>query len=195
MELTDRREIIFAPGEETFGLRIFREEWHREPGGPAVVYWKYGLPDGVQVLGLTTDGKVIAIEEDRPGVGHGYPHLIGETMEPGEVGAGGALIAARRGLHEETGYAAESLDYLSAILENSAKSRCAVYFVLARGCRKIGEPEAGIAVRLFSPGEFWRLTLDYFASCETSPHGGGNTLKLMVLAYHRLGLIHLKEVM
>lgn len=192
MERLSRREIDFAPGERTYGLRVFVEEWCTADG-KVKKYWKYGLLDGVQVLGLTEDGKIIAVEEFQPGVGSRYLHLIGETLEEEEhaLGIPGAIAAAGRGLREETGYETDSLEYLSAIAENSSKSDRLIHFVIAHGCRRGGKGEADIHVRLVEPSVLWRSMMVYFME-RLPKHGGGNSLKLMALAFERLGFITIK---
>ncbi len=192
MRRMSRREVVFAAGENTYGLKVFVEEW-RTGSGKAKTYWKYGLPDGVQVFGITEDDKIIAVEEFQPGVGSRYLHLIGETLEEVEQAQGvpGAITAAGRGLREEAGFEADSLEYLSAIAENSSKSDRLIHFVIAHGCRRTGEGEAGIHVRLVEPFELWRSMMAYFME-RLPAHGGGNSLKLMALAFDHLGLVTIK---
>lgn len=182
-ERLQRREIVFAPGENTFGLRVFAEVWWDTSSGKQRTYWKYGLPDGVQVLGLTEAGEVIAVEEFQSGVGETYLHLVGETIKTGED----PETAAFRGLREETGYEAGLLELLSVVLENSAKSDRRVWYFLARDCRQGAEGEAGIRVRLLPPVEFWASLLRYFLEQPETRHGAGNSLKAATLAFHKLG--------
>lgn len=100
--------------------------------------------DGVQVLGLTTENKVIAITEK------GYTHLVGGYIEPGER----SEQAARRELLEETGYNTHNLKLLSSIYHDSAGSDRAVWLYLATGCYRTGDSEEGINVILMEPSEF-----------------------------------------
>lgn len=192
--LKECREVIFAPGENTYGLKIFVESWSDTDKGTAEKYWKYDLPDGVQVMGFTQDGKVIAIEEFQPGVGVPYLHLVGETLQKHERPPSESFILAEaaRGLLEETGYEAASLVLLSSVLENSSKSNRLIYLVLARGCQKIKEGEKEINVRTYDPVDFWGMMLDYFHEAPDTPHGAGNTLKLMTLALDFFGLLKME---
>lgn len=186
-KLLSREEVPFAPpSENTFGLSIVKEVWETERGQRA--YWKYSLPNTVQIFGVTAAGEVIAVSEFQPGVGADYLHLPGETMEQGET----PLPAAVRGLLEETGYAAGSAKLLSSILENSGRSDRLVHIVLATACKKSErEGEREIKVVLLRPGEFWNRLLQYFASNPDCKHGGGNTLKAAALAFQELGFLRL----
>lgn len=184
-----RGAVLLASTKETFNLGVNWELWRDSETGKEKVYVKYTLPDVVQVMGVTPDGKIIAIREFQPGVGADYLHLVGETLEPNE----GPLAAASRGLLEETGYQARSLGRLSAILENSGRSDRKVYLVLATDCEKVAEGEKGIKVELFSPSEFWRIMRNYFLYNPQLPHGGGNTLKLMALAYDQMGWLNVQK--
>src|SRR3989338_4962615 len=103
------------------------------------------------------------------------------------------LAEARRGLREETGYEGSHYMLLSSILENTGKSDRLIYFVLATGCRKLARCEAEIKVRLMAPRAFWGAMMAYFTTNRGAIHGGGNTLKLMALAYDALGLLTIKE--
>lgn len=182
--LTTTELPFVAAGTKTYGFKIEAEVWEMDDESQET-YYMYCLPDGVQVVALTPEKKVIAITEWQPGVGAAYTHVIGETMKKKET----PLEAARRGLREETGYESDELIIMSAVLENSAKSRRSIHLILALNCVKKGEGEASIKVQLFSPADFWAKMMDYFSDNREVPHGGGNTLKAITLAYHHLGLL------
>jgi ADP-ribose pyrophosphatase YjhB (NUDIX family) len=183
--LLSRETIPFTEkSENTFGLEIVRESW--ETGNEKRVYWKYALPDAVQIFALTTKKKVIAISEFQPGVGTDYVHLPGETMEEGES----PLQTADRGLLEETGYHAGSMKLMSSILENSGRSDRLIHMVLAFDCYQTENGgEQGISTTLLDPQDFWEQLMEYFSKNPEGRHGGGNTLKVAVLALHELQLL------
>ncbi len=189
--LAEKREIDFAPGENTWGLRIFKEIWKDNKTGKESLYWKYGLPDGVQVFALTKNCDVIAITEERNDMI--YTHCVGETMEEYELPATpeSILKTANRGLLEETGYQAGSLEILCSILENSGKSERLIHHVLAQDCVPAGVPKKHIhiQVNLYEPFWFWTLLLEYLLADPFSKHAGGNTLQAATLAFHKLGLL------
>ena len=187
-QLTDVRDINFSNGEKTYGLRIIRKEYTND-SGKRDVFWQYGLPDGIQVMGMTEDGQVIAISEWQPGTEKPYVHLVGGTVEKGED----PFDAAMREFLEETGYRVGNLELLSAILENSGKSDRLIWCFLARDCMKVEDGEGEIETRLFKPMHLWKDLMDYFMRNPTEKHGAGNSLKTMVLAYAKLGLHNCME--
>lgn len=178
--------VDFAPGENTYGLKIFKETWLNIAKRQEEVHWKYGLPDGVQVMGFTPDKKVVAIEELYFEKGTKL-HLIGGTIEKYEP----AQCTARRELLEETGYESEVWIPLSIILENSKKSNRRIHFYLALDCRKVQEGESDIKTVLMNPKDFWCKLMDYFKENPEEEKVAGNSLKLMALAYAHLGLIQI----
>ena len=181
--MKSREEVKFAgPEEPTYGLKIFKEVW-QDSDGKEKTYWKYGLPDSVQVFALTKDNKVIGIHEFQPGVGTSYSHIPGETMEEGE----NSIETAGRGLIEETGYKAGKLEQLSSILENSGRSDRLIHIILATECEKIGEGEKDVKLELESIPDFWKKLMSHFN--EEGRLGGGNTLKAAVLALNKIGFL------
>jgi ADP-ribose pyrophosphatase YjhB (NUDIX family) len=181
--LLSSTSLPFVPaGTKTYGFSIKADVWIMDDGSQET-YYKYCMPDGVQVVAITPDNQIIAITEWQPNVGIEYTHVIGETMKKKET----SLEAARRGLLEETGYESDELIELCAVLENSGKSDRLIHLVLARNCVKTGAGETGITVKLFSPADFWEAMMNYFFVNPESPHGGGNTLKAIALAYQQLG--------
>lgn len=134
--------------------------------------------DGVQVLGFTEDGKVIAIIEK------GYTHLVGGYIEPGED----PVVAARRELLEETGYEAGPLEFIAAIKQDSGGSERAIWLYIARDCSVVRNGEADIGVTLMSPFEFWKLITSYIFTDPGTKRNGLMSLALAALAFQKLGM-------
>lgn len=175
----------FAPaGTKTYGFEVVQEVW--DVNGEKKVYWKYRLPNMVQIVPLTPDGQIIGISEWQPNVGADYLHLPGETFDEDETNP---LVVAERGLLEETGYESKRIILLSTILENSGRSDRLIHICLARECAKKTDCEKGIKAKLFSPQAFWQEMMQYFFANAGTKHGGGNTLKAITLAYQHLGLL------
>ncbi len=204
-ELKDRREIDFAPGENTFGLKVIREVWER--GGEEEIYWQYDLPDGVVVLALTRDRKVVGIKKWRPGVGE-YIQIPAETVEGEDLvqfrdaldhkdakafEAVACRIAAEC-LLDETGYAAGRVRLITTISQHSGKTRMVHAFCLAEDCIRQAKPqEEGIEqVLLLDPPEAWRTLTAYLASDPSAPHGAKNSLVAVSLGFDDLGLVQIK---
>lgn len=182
MKLIEKREIDFAPSEDTWGLKIYRERWQTQSGREKV-YWKYDLPDTVVVAPFTSDGKIISIEEFQPGVGGIYPHLVGGTIEDNES----PLVTANRELAEETGYLAGKLSLLSVFAHDSGRSERRVHLYLATNCEKAGNGEEWITVNVTTPAKFWDKLMAYLMERPEKVHGGANSLKAISLAFHALG--------
>ncbi len=178
----------FAPaGTETYGFQVVQEVW--DVDGKKKIYWKYRLPNMVQIVPLTPEGQIIGISEWQPNVGADYLHLPGETFDEGETDP---LVVAKRGLLEETGYMSTEITLLSTILENSGRSDRLIHVCLACHCVKKGDCEKGIKAKLFSPKAFWEEMTQYFFASAGTKHGGGNTLKAITLAYQHLGILTIK---
>lgn len=111
----------------------------------------YRLPDGrttrwdvlaggrtVAVLAIAESGEVVLARQFRPGPNLVLDELPGGMVDPGEE----VLAAARRELREETGYEAAEVEVVarSWLAGFSTIERFAV---LARRCRRVGQPMAG----------------------------------------------------
>lgn len=182
--LMDRQVVFPPPDLKTYGLKVVRQVWEGEPEP----WFKFDLPDGVQVLPFNEEGKVIAIRQERNSIP--YLGLVGETMNKDEVHAFRSGVearenseiariaceVARRGLREETGYEAGDIEFLAAGLVNSSKGIPSHSYVLARSCRKVAEPEQGIVVELWSPEDFFLTLRAQFLAWPALPKAGVNSM-------------------
>lgn len=209
--LLSRREIPIAPsGEKTYGLRVFREVHGFE--SQEQIHWTYDLPDGVVVLPVTEDKKVIAIKKFRPGVGE-YPQIPAESMSNGEMlryrsamdsgdhvrASATVLQIAARCLSEETGYKPGRIKILTTLSQHSGKTRMVHVFCLAEDCKKFGDggtdKEEGIMLlKPSDTGEIWRMLTDYVSDDPVSPHGGKNSLIAAALSFHQLGALRVESI-
>lgn len=200
-------EVPFAPpGTNTFGLKVRRITYVRGEGETSQrkEYWNYDLDDNAQVIGLTPEGQMIVIQEQRPGIDKPYPAAVGETIEENEP----SLLAAVRGMLEETGYCpkplagsnlvevildkekrgnapalAEELEkllgdnavLLSKILENTGRSDKLIHHWLLRNCVKVRDGEKDIKLTTMSVEEFRKRLAAYHLSNPKMPHAGGNS--------------------
>ena len=90
----------------------------------------------VAVVALTSDDQVVLVRQFRPGPGKVLLELPGGIAEDGEPIA----AAAARELLEETGFEAETAEVVASTFL-AAYATHVRHAVLARGCRKVREPE------------------------------------------------------
>lgn len=93
--------------------------------------------DWVNIIALSDDDRVLLVRQWRYGLAAESLEIPGGVVEPEEE----ALAAARRELLEETGFEADEWLHLGTVEPNPAfqSNHCSSW--LARGLRRIGEPE------------------------------------------------------
>ncbi|EJZ22261.1 NUDIX hydrolase [Rhizobium sp. Pop5] len=98
-------------------------------------------PDWINVIPVMPDGRVLLIREYRHGCGEIVLGLVAGGVEPGDIEAGdAAMAAARRELREETGYEASTFVKLLASYPNASSHSNIVTSWLALGLSRAGEP-------------------------------------------------------
>ncbi|PDT28743.1 DNA mismatch repair protein MutT [Rhizobium sp. L9] len=104
-------------------------------------------PDWINVIPLMPDGRVLLTREYRHGRAEIVLGLVAGGVEPADIEAGdAAMAAARRELREETGYDASTFVKLLTSYPNAANHSNIVTSWLAFGLNRSGEPS-------FDPGE------------------------------------------
>lgn len=104
-------------------------------------------PDWINVIPVMPDGRVLLTREYRHGRSEILLGLVAGGVEPSDIEAGDAAIAAaRRELREETGYEASTFVKLLTSYPNASNHSNVVTSWLALGLTKTGEPR-------FDPGE------------------------------------------
>ncbi|MDO3433402.1 NUDIX hydrolase [Rhizobium sp. CBN3] len=104
-------------------------------------------PDWINVIPLMPDGRVLLTREYRHGRAEIVLGLVAGGVEPADIEAGdAAMAAARRELREETGYDASTFVKLLTSYPNAANHSNIVTSWLAFGLNRSGEPH-------FDPGE------------------------------------------
>jgi len=95
------------------------------------------MHDFVNMVAETTDGGVLMVRQWRHGVRSIELELPAGLVDPGED----ALVAAKRELREETGYASDSWQSIGEVAPNPAyqANRCSTFW--AQNCTKVGEPD------------------------------------------------------
>ena len=116
--------------------------------------------DWVNVVVETVEKKLLLIEQYRHGSQEISLEIVGGVIDHGES----PTAAARRELREETGYEATDFLTLGVVRPNPAIQNNRAFTVLARGARRIAEPQLepfeDISMRLVSSKEIPRLISD-----------------------------------
>lgn len=126
------------------GWRTLTRKTFLDPAGEQQEYVTMGKMGQINIatIALTPDNQVVIAEQFRPG-----PELIMMELPGGGHNEGEDIeAAARRELHEETGYVAGSMEYLGKVYKD-AYTNAVWHFYLARGCVMDGEQHT-------DPGEF-----------------------------------------
>ncbi len=102
--------------------------------GSFATYERLKMLDVVQVLPVTSEGKILISHEEQPAKPLGYT-FFGGHQEKGED----ALVAVQRELLEETGYQSNDY-YLYGQYEHLYLADSTMSFYIARNCVKVGLP-------------------------------------------------------
>jgi len=101
-------------------------------------YFRINLRSWVVMIAVTEDRNVVIGRQYR----HGYERislmLPGGLLEPGED----YLVAAKRELLEETGYASDEWEDLGRYVPNSSYRCGEAHLFLAKSAKKVAEPES-----------------------------------------------------
>lgn len=119
------------------GWRWLTTKWFRDPDGNEQEFVTTGRLGGrsVAVIALTPEYGVVIARQVRPG-----PEMVLDELPGGGVDDGEDIeVAARRELHEETGYTPGRIEYLGQA-HKDAYSNTTSHFFLAYDCVRDGEP-------------------------------------------------------
>ena len=116
-----------------------REDRVQLPSGHVIEEFHVtAYPDWCAVIAITDEDDVVLVEQYRYGADRLSVEFPAGAVDPGEELEG----AARRELLEETGYAAERLQYLGALAAEPSRSTSRGHFFVAAGARRVAEPAA-----------------------------------------------------
>ena len=103
-------------------------------------------PDWVNVVAVTTDGKIVMVEQYRFGVGELTIEPVGGIIHAGED----SLAAAKRELLEETGFGGGDWRYLGSVQANPAihDNLCHHWLVEDVALVQAPEPDDGEAIHV-----------------------------------------------
>lgn len=146
--------------EELGDYRHFRvrRDWSRSPrDGATRDFYVLDMPDWVQVVPRSADGRFVLVEQYRPGTRRVTREFPAGIVDPGE----GPLATAVRELAEETGYRGGAARLLRSYDPNPALQNNRLHVVLVDGCDATGEqdqdPGEAIRVRLATEAELESL--------------------------------------
>ena len=139
--------------------------------GSVRTFEKLKRPDTAMIIPVTEDGKIILSFQEQPGK-KPFTGLVGGRADEGE----GVLEAAERELLEETGYRAKEWLVLDAV-QPIAKIEWAVYTLIAKGCKKVGEQNLDGAEKI----ELKFVDFDEFVSIALRPEFADLELRVKLL--------------
>lgn len=134
-KVIDRRLLV----DRSPWLKVWEEDVQLPDGRVVEGYTEVELGDYIIVAALTEDDRVITIRGYRHGARAVGLALVGGGLEPGEE----PLAAAQRELLEETGYTANDWQPLGSFVGEPNRGCGTGHYFLARGARKITEPNSG----------------------------------------------------
>ena len=130
------KEIIFArkPYFEISQQRI------KLPNGNEIDdFYQVHQRSFASIVPVLEDGRILTIRSYKHGPGRVALSVPAGFIEPGEE----PLAGAQRELLEETGMQSDDWQSLGTFVDNGNQKGCTGHYFLARGCRKVQEPDAG----------------------------------------------------
>lgn len=109
------------------------------PDGRRVEFHQVDVCDFVVIVPETPDGRFVLLRQYKHGPRRVNVNFPAGGMEPGEA----PLACAKRELLEETGYVAEEWRACGGYVQMGNLRGSTGYLFLARGCRKVAEPDSG----------------------------------------------------
>jgi 8-oxo-dGTP pyrophosphatase MutT (NUDIX family) len=179
MKLAERWKKISTKVLASFRIFSIREDRYQLPRHEKEAsFYVLESSDWVNVIPLTEQGEVVLIRQFRFGTENVTLEIPGGIVDPGHT----PLIAARKELLEETGYASDQWEYLGYVHPNPAflNNRC--HSFLAKAVKRIAEtaPEES---------EEFEVVLVPYPEIKNLIGNEGITHSLVVCAFHLFELI------
>jgi ADP-ribose pyrophosphatase len=129
--------------ERAADFRAFRvrRDWNVSPrDGEVRDFYVLEMPDWVQVVPVTPEGRLVLVEQFRQGVRRVTLEFPAGVMERGEE----PVEAAARELAEETGYRGGAATVIGELDANTALQSNRLFIVLIEGCCATGERDQDV---------------------------------------------------
>lgn len=152
------------------------------PSGNAKDFYVTKHADASVIMPITSDGKIVMLNEYRHPCRETLLSLVGGHLEEGD----NPEDAAARELMEETGYTAEKFEFVQAVYADPPRTGRKWYFFIAHNARPIAKQNLtefeSIEISLLSPSELISALKD--GKVKNLPDMG-----LMYLGLQKLGFI------
>lgn len=121
-------------------------------------FYRIIIPNGVMILALTENGKILLIRQYRPSIGSYTLELPAGQIDKNES----PRKAAIRELYEETGYICKKFNFLGVGAPWIDRAKCKLYLFYGQGAvrKKGSKSEENIKVVPVSAEEFRRLAVN-----------------------------------
>jgi 8-oxo-dGTP pyrophosphatase MutT (NUDIX family) len=129
---------------ENWLFRLRRERFQSRRSGKTHDYYVTHLADGVQVIPVTPDERVVLVRQFRAGSRRDSLEVPGGLLEPGED----PCSAGARELLEETGFAGSSPVKLGKIWPNPALLTMQITTIVISNARAVADPQPDHAEEL-----------------------------------------------
>jgi 8-oxo-dGTP pyrophosphatase MutT (NUDIX family) len=129
---------------ENWLFQLRHERFRSRRSGNLHDYYVVHLADGVQILAVTSDGKLVMVRQFRAGSRRDSLEMPGGLIEPGEdPGAAGM-----RELLEETGYTGDHPRRVGTVFANPALLSMRTTTVITHNARQVAEPSPDLSEEL-----------------------------------------------
>ena len=121
--------------------KFLKVEYHdvEFENGPRIEDWPWVItPDFINVVVQREEKDFLVYQQTKYAIEEGSRAIVGGYLEPGEI----PLEAAKREMLEETGYEAPEWIDLGEYVVGANRGFAKAYPFLARGARKVAEPNA-----------------------------------------------------